>query len=149
VAGGGALSGSPGTDRPTAPLGTAMISVTQSVLDVSAWRGVSAARAAEESARATRQDVQRRLTQRLATVLVAIVAAERAAELNRVGLRRALERAALSQRSFELGASAHLDVVRVRQARRWREKRWSPATSRCGGHARRGGWPSAPRRVWA
>ncbi|HYO72062.1 MAG TPA: TolC family protein, partial [Archangium sp.] len=37
------------------------------------------------------------------------------AELNRVGLRQALERAALTQRSFELGAGTQLDVVRVRQ----------------------------------
>ena len=48
-------------------------------------------------------------------MLVTTVAAERAAELNRVGLRQALERAALAQRTFELGAAHQLDVVRVRQ----------------------------------
>ncbi|MFE8599251.1 TolC family protein [Archangium violaceum] len=120
VAGGGGLGtviGGTGGDSltPTAPLGTASVTLTQSLLDVGAWRGVSASRAAEESARASLHDVQRRLTQGLARALVATVAAERAAELNRVGLRQAHERAALTQRSFELGAATQLDVVRVRQ----------------------------------
>ena len=101
--------------RPTVPLASGSVSLTQSVVDFSAWRGLSSASAAEDSAQANLQDVQRRLTLGLARTLVATVAAERAAELNRVGLRRALERAALAQRSFELGAGTQLDVVRVRQ----------------------------------
>jgi outer membrane protein TolC len=110
------ISVQPGSDRrPTAPLGTGTMSVTQSLVDVSAWRGLASASAAEDGARASFQDVRRRLTLGLGRTLVATVAAERAAELNRVGLRRALERAALAQRSFELGAGTQLDVVRVRQ----------------------------------
>ncbi|HEY0095016.1 MAG TPA: TolC family protein [Archangium sp.] len=101
--------------RPTVPLVSGSVSLTQSVVDFSAWRGLSSASAAEDSAQANLQDVQRRLTLGLARTLVATVAAERAAELNRVGLRRALERAALAQRSLELGAGTQLDVVRVRQ----------------------------------
>ena len=100
---------------PTAPLGTATVSVTQSLVDVGAWRGRASARAAEEGAVATLQDTRRRLTLGVARILVSTVAAERAAEINRVGLRQALERAALTQRSFELGASNQLDVVRVSQ----------------------------------
>ena len=46
---------------------------------------------------------------------VAVVAAERAAELNRLGLRQALERAALTERTYQLGAATQLDVIRVRQ----------------------------------
>lgn len=106
----------PGSDRrPTVPLGVGTVSVTQSLVDFGAWRGLSSASAAEDSAQANLQDIQRRLTLGLGRTLVATVAAERAAELNRVGLRRALERAALAQRSFELGAGTQLDVVRVRQ----------------------------------
>jgi outer membrane protein TolC len=101
--------------RPTVPLVSGSVSLTQSVVDFSAWRGLSSASAAEDGAQANLQDVQRRLTLGLARTLVATVAAERAAEINRVGLRRALERAALTQRSFELGAGNQLDVVRVRQ----------------------------------
>jgi outer membrane protein TolC len=109
--GGGAAGGR----TPTSPLGTVTATLTQSVVDIGAWRGLSSARASEASAVANLQDVRRRLTLGLAQVLVATVAAERAAEINRVGLRQALERAALTQRSFELGAGNQLDVVRVSQ----------------------------------
>jgi outer membrane protein TolC len=99
----------------TTPVGTLSATLTQSVVDLSAWRGLSSARASELGATANLQDVRRRLTLGLAQTLVATVAAERAAEINRVSLRRALERSALTQRSFELGAGNQLDVVRVNQ----------------------------------
>ena len=99
----------------TVPLGIGTASLTQSVVDLSAWRGLSSAEAAQRSAEASLQDVRRRLTLGLARTLVAVVAAERAAELNRVGLRQALERAALVQRTLELGAATQLDVARTRQ----------------------------------
>ncbi|WP_164017974.1 TolC family protein, partial [Pyxidicoccus trucidator] len=82
---------------PTAPLGTVTATLTQSVVDLGAWRGLSSARAAETGAVASLQDARRRLTLGLAQVLVATVAAERAAEINRVGLQRALEREALTR----------------------------------------------------
>jgi outer membrane protein TolC len=100
---------------PSVPLGTGTLAVTQSLVDLGAWRGLSSAEAAQDGAEASLRDVQRRLTLGLARAMVATVSVERAAELNRVGLRQALERAALTQRSFELGASTQLDVVRVRQ----------------------------------
>jgi outer membrane protein TolC len=114
-------SGSPvgsgqGTGRqPTAPLGVGTVSLTQAVVDVSAWRGLSSAEASQRGAEASLQDVRRRLSLGLSRTLVAVVAAERAAELNRVGLRQALERAALVQRTLELGAATQLDVARTRQ----------------------------------
>ncbi len=111
--GGAAVAASDRT--PTSPVATAAISVEQSVVDLSAWRGLGAAAAGERSARAHLFDVQRRVTQGLAQSLIAVVAAERAAEINRVGLRQALERVALTGRTFELGAATKLDVVRVRQ----------------------------------
>jgi outer membrane protein TolC len=107
--------GGDGGGGPTSPLGTVNATLTQSVVDVGAWRGLSSARAAEAGAVANLHDLRRRLTLGLARTLVATVAAERAAELNRVGLRRALESAALTQRAFELGAGTQLDVVRVSQ----------------------------------
>ncbi|QAT84227.1 HAE1 family efflux transporter outer membrane efflux protein [Corallococcus coralloides] len=118
AAGGGFVGGSntgTGVAGPSAPLGTLSASLTQSIIDVGAWRGLSSAKASESASVANLQDVQRRLTQGLAQVLVATVAAERAAEINRVGLRQALERQSLTQRSFELGAGTQLDVVRVSQ----------------------------------
>jgi multidrug efflux system outer membrane protein len=44
-----------------------------------------------------------------------VVAAERVAELNRIGLTQALERAALTERTQQLGAATQLDVVRIQQ----------------------------------
>ncbi|RKG57739.1 TolC family protein [Corallococcus sp. AB011P] len=118
AAGGGFVGGSntgTGVAGPSAPLGTVSASLTQSIIDVGAWRGLSSAKSSESASVANLQDVQRRLTQGLAQVLVATVAAERAAEINRVGLRQALERQSITQRSFELGAGTQLDVVRVSQ----------------------------------
>jgi outer membrane protein TolC len=112
--GGGQIGGGTGPQA-TAPLGTGTVSLTQSVVDVSAWRGLSSAQASQRNAEASLQDVQRRLTLGLSRTLVAVVAAERAAELNRLGLRQALERAALVQRTLELGAATQLDLARTRQ----------------------------------
>ncbi|MFY1831408.1 TolC family protein [Myxococcus fulvus] len=112
----GALPGAAGDGRTaTQPAVTLTTTLTQSVVDLSAWRGLSSAREAEAGAVASLQDLRRRLVLGLAQTLVATVAAERTAEMNRVGLLRALERAALTLRSFELGASNQLDVVRVQQ----------------------------------
>ncbi|WZX17094.1 TolC family protein [Myxococcus stipitatus] len=102
--------------KPTTPIvGTVTASLSQSLVDVGAWRNLSSNAAAERGAVASLQDMRRRLTLGLARSLVATVAAERAAELNRVGLLQALERSALTTRSFDLGASNQLDVVRVNQ----------------------------------
>lgn len=102
-------------DRPTAPTTTAAASGSLAVVDVGAWQGLDAATEARRGARYTHQDVRRRLTLGLARTLVAVVAAERVAELNRLGLRQALERALLTERTQELGAATQVDVVRVRQ----------------------------------
>ncbi|KFE63270.1 TolC family protein [Hyalangium minutum] len=113
---GAPISAGTGTGRqPTTPLGSGTVSLSQSVVDLSAWRGLSSAEASQRSAEASLQDVQRRLTLGLSRSLVAVVAAERAAELNRLGLRQALERAALVQRTLELGAATQLDLTRTRQ----------------------------------
>jgi outer membrane protein TolC len=105
-----------GPDRKlTRPTGSGTVSLTQSVVDVSAWRGLSSAGASQRGAEASLQDVRRRLTLGLSRTLVAVVSAERAAELNRLGLRQALERAALVQRTVELGAATQLDLARTRQ----------------------------------
>lgn len=104
-----------GTVNPTSPLATAGVSASQSVIDLSAWRGLWATNAGRGRAEAEVRDVRRRVTQGLARALVAVVAAERVAELNRVGLAQALERAALTERTKQLGAATQVDVVRTQQ----------------------------------
>ena len=51
----------------------------------------------------------------VATAIVAVVAAERVAELNRIGLRTALERRELTSRKQALGVGTGLDVLRADQ----------------------------------
>ena len=105
----------PDGNRATVPLGTASLSASQTLFDLSAIRGLSSAGAARDRAEASLLDVRRRVTQGLARALVAVVAAERVAELNRIGLAQALERAALTERTQQLGAATQLDVVRIQQ----------------------------------
>jgi outer membrane protein TolC len=71
----------------TFPLVTGQATVTQRVIDLGAWRGLSSAAAGERSAEASLSEAHRQLTQGLARSLVAVVAAERAAEINRISLR--------------------------------------------------------------
>ncbi len=61
------------------------------------------------------EDTKRLLVAAAANAIVAVVTAERVAELNRVGLRQALERLALTKRKQELGAANGLDVIRIEQ----------------------------------
>ena len=112
---GGALQLDDPRHTPTSPLGSAAVTLRQSVVDVSAWSAVDAAGASTRSAEAAYEDQRRRVLQSLAQSVVLVVTSERVAELSRVGLRQALERAAMTQRLFELGVATHLDVVRVRQ----------------------------------
>lgn len=105
----------PGTNPPSAPLGSASITASQALVDIAAWRGVSASRAAEDGARLSLRDVRRRMTLAVARSLVSVAAAERVSEMNRLGLRLALERVALTERKLALGAGTQLDVVRVQQ----------------------------------
>jgi outer membrane protein TolC len=104
-----------GTHDPTSPLGTAQLSARQALVDVGARRGRDAATADLRAASLERIDLERRSIQDVARALIAVASAERAAELNRVGLRQSLERAALGTRTYELGAATELDVVRTQQ----------------------------------
>ncbi len=80
-----------------------------------AWYAVGTAHRAEDAARLGLDDRKRVLAMNIAGTLVAEMAAERVAELNRVGLKQALERLALARRREELGSGSHLDVLRAEQ----------------------------------
>lgn len=110
-----AQNANPSGRTPTVPLAIASLNVQQPLVDVSAYYGLGSARAAEKSAQESRRDTRRRLVQALSRAIVAVVASERAAELNRLGLAQALERAALTERQRDLGVATELDRVRVRQ----------------------------------
>jgi outer membrane protein TolC len=112
-AAGAAAQGKLGT--PTVPVVGVGVSANVPIVDLASWSGWGSANAAYDAAVFSEGDVRRRLVQSLSRLVVSVVAAERAAELNRTGLRLALERAALATRTQQLGASTLLDTVRVQQ----------------------------------
>ena len=80
-----------------------------------AWNNVRTAGVAQDVAGANLEETKRLLLQNVAAAVVAVVTAERVAELNRSGLRSALERLDLSQRRRVVEARTGLDLVRAKQ----------------------------------
>jgi outer membrane protein TolC len=69
----------------------------------------------EDESRLSADDRKRTLALSLANQIVAVVTAERSAEINRVGLKVALEQLEIAKRKLALGAANGLDVVRAEQ----------------------------------
>jgi outer membrane protein, multidrug efflux system len=80
-----------------------------------AWHNIGTAEQQQRVAEMSISEQRRVLAAAVADALVAVISAERVAELNRVGLRNALERLALTRRRAELGVANALDVLRVEQ----------------------------------
>ena len=93
----------------------ASISVVQPLLATRPWYAMGTAKQAEAVAKLNVEDIKRQIALRVANGMVAVVTQERIAELNRVGLKNALERLELTQRRADLGAATGLDVVRAKQ----------------------------------
>lgn len=91
------------------------VTLTQQIINVQAWHSVGTGKANEKATRLTAEDTQRLITFGVASALVGVVAAERVAELNRVGLRSALERRELAVRKRALGVATGLDTLRADQ----------------------------------
>ena len=91
------------------------VSLQQSVVNVQNWYAIKTAKQNEALQRLNAEDTARLITLGVATSVVSVVAAERVAELNRIGLRTALERRELTSRKQVLGVGTGLDVVRADQ----------------------------------
>lgn len=100
---------------PTRDVFGGQVALSQPVFSPRAWYAVGTAHRAEDAARLSLADRKRLLATDVAGALVAEFAAERVAELNRVGLRQALERLALAHRREDLGSGSRLDAVRAEQ----------------------------------
>jgi outer membrane protein, multidrug efflux system len=94
---------------------TAGLTLSQDVLNVQEYDQIGINVIAEEQNRQTVYDTRRTLDLALASQLVAVVTAERSAEINRTGLRVALEQLELAKRKTALGAGTSLDIVRAQQ----------------------------------
>ncbi len=93
----------------------ASLTLSQDIVNVQEFDQISIDELMEDSSRMTVDDTRRTLDLSLANQIVAVVTAERSAEINRLGLRVALEQVALSRRKQALGAAMVLDVVRASQ----------------------------------
>jgi outer membrane protein, multidrug efflux system len=81
-------------------------------------RGIYGIGTADENVRVARssfEDRRRQIATAAVDVLLATLAADRVAELNRVGLHASLERLALAQTRLQYGQGTELDVDRARQ----------------------------------
>ncbi|AKQ70390.1 Heavy metal RND efflux outer membrane protein, CzcC family [Myxococcus hansupus] len=115
---GGGIGGDVGggaSPRLTRPPFLGLLNASMPLFNLSSIVALGTAREARRNATLTLAETRRQLTSALAQALVLVSAQERLAEVNRVNLRTALERLALTERRFELGAGTRLDVVRVQQ----------------------------------
>lgn len=100
------------TSTPTARV---QLTISQPVLAPQLWHGIKTASLGIDSARYSADDRRRVVLAVVASAIVAVVTAERVAEINRVGLKSALERLELTERRARLGTGTKLDVVRAQQ----------------------------------
>jgi outer membrane protein TolC len=94
---------------------TGSVSLSQDIFNAQEFDQISINELQEKSARLTVNDTKRTLALSLANQIVSVVTAERSAEINRVGLRVALEQLEITKRKEALGAATGLDVVRAQQ----------------------------------
>jgi outer membrane protein TolC len=94
---------------------TGSMTLSQDIINVQEFDQISINELVEDSSRMTVDDTRRTIDLSLANQIVAVVTAERSAEISRVGLRVALEQLELTRRKEALGAASVLDVVRAKQ----------------------------------
>lgn len=100
---------------PTGDYLNANITLGQSLVNVQQWYAIKTNRVNEAAASLSAEDINRTVVRGMATAILAVVTAERVAELNRVGLQTALQRRDLTSRKQKLGVATGLDVVRADQ----------------------------------
>lgn len=96
-------------------IGTGSLILAQPLFAPRAWYGIKTADYGEDVARLSVEQTKRDITVKVASAVIAVVTAERVAELNRIGLRASLERLDLTSRKKALGAATGLDVLRAQQ----------------------------------
>ena len=91
------------------------IAANWAIINPRGYYGVTTADKAIDAAKLSFEDRRREIALSLVSTLLATLAAERVAELNRIGLRAALERLNLTQTRFKFGRGTALDVDRAEQ----------------------------------
>jgi outer membrane protein TolC len=87
----------------------------QPIIAFEAWHNWKTTKINVDAARLSYEDMKRTIALSVANDLIAVITAERVAELNRVGTRSALQRLDLARRKTSLGGGTRLDVIRAQQ----------------------------------
>jgi outer membrane protein TolC len=111
----GTSSTCPANINPYPDYATAGVTAALPIIAPRAWNAIHMADVNIGINKATLDDVRRVLSTNVANAALTVVTNERVAELNRVGLRQALERLELAKRKTSLGAGTGLDVIRAQQ----------------------------------
>ncbi|NOU30140.1 MAG: TolC family protein [Polyangiaceae bacterium] len=93
----------------------ANVQLSQPVVNLRVWYNIGTANRVADASRLTLADAKRTITLNVANSIVGVFTAERVTELNRIGLRNALERLELSRRRQTFGSGNGLDVIRAQQ----------------------------------
>ena len=94
---------------------TGSMSLSQDIINFQEFDQIGIDKLSERAYRQTVEDTKRTIELSLATQVVSVVTAERVADLNRVGLRVALEQLELTRKKAADGAATGLDIVRAQQ----------------------------------
>jgi outer membrane protein TolC len=97
----------------TNPTVLASITASQPILAPRAWHNIKTTELGVASNKLALEDKKRTIFVGVANAIITVFTAERTAEVNRSGLRSALERLHLTQRQVKLGAGTSLDVLRT------------------------------------
>jgi outer membrane protein TolC len=105
----------PTTITPTPDYLSGNVQAQQAIVNLPAFDRISIDELGEDAARLSVEAEKRVLALSVASDIVAVVTAERSAEINRVGLRVALEQVEIATRKHSEGIATGLDVVRAKQ----------------------------------
>jgi outer membrane protein TolC len=100
---------------PPTPVVTGSVSLSQPILAVREWYSIGTAERAIEASRLRAEDARRLILGSVAGALLAVVTAERLTDVNRSGLKTALERLELERRRAGHGAGTRLRLMRFEQ----------------------------------
>jgi outer membrane protein, multidrug efflux system len=101
--------------NPTPDYVSGSINAQLPIIAPRAWNAIHISNVNVDVQRATLEDIKHTISTTVAGDALRVVTNERLAELNRVGLRQALERLELAKRKTSLGAGTGLDVIRAQQ----------------------------------
>lgn len=99
----------------TNPSLTASVTASLPIFAPASWYDIKTKDMSVTSSRLSYDDKRRTVLATVANAIISVITTERVAELNRTGLRTALERLELTRRQLRLGYGTRLDVLRVEQ----------------------------------